>query len=77
MLSHVDAASPEGVDATPAARDFEQLDPSDPHRQHRIDDEVLTDRLEAKHRAEEKQRRSGRPRLRAASGRVLDRVARH
>ena len=44
--------------------------------QRRVDDEVLADRLEAEHRAQEQQRRPGRPGLRAARRRVLHRVLR-
>ncbi len=71
-----DAAATERVDPTPAPGDVEQLEMADPARQRRIDDEVLAVRLEAEHRAEQEERRSRRPRLRAARGRVLHRVFR-
>ena len=47
-----------------------------PHRQRRVDDEVVAGRLEPEHRAQEQQRRARRPGLRAAGGRVLHRVLR-
>src|SRR5215212_11276361 len=49
---------------------------ADPLRKRRVDDEVVAERLEAEHRAQEEERRSRRPRLRAARGRVLDGVLR-
>ena len=41
-----------------------------------IDDQVVSQGLQAEHRAEQQERRAGRPRLRAARRRVLDRVLR-
>ena len=72
----VDPAAAEGVEAAPAARDVEQLEVADARRQRRIDDEVVAERLEAEHRPQQQQRRAGRPGLRAAGRRVLDRVPR-
>ena len=46
-------------------------------REHRVDDEVIADGLEAEHGAQHQQWCPGRPRLRAAGRRVPDRVLRH
>ena len=46
-------------------------------RERRVDDQVLAERLEPEHRAQQQQRRAGRPGLRAARGRVLDGILRH
>ena len=71
-----DPAAAEGIDPAPATGDVEQLEVADRVRQCRVDDEVVADRLEPEHRPEQEQRRPGRPGLRAAGGRVLDRVLR-
>jgi len=49
---------------------------ADALRQRGVDDEMIAERLEAEHRAHEQERRARRPRLRAAGGRVLNRVLR-
>src|ERR1700675_4702332 len=72
----VHPAATERVDAAPAPGDVEQLEVTYARRQGRIDDEVLTVRLETEHRAQQQERRSGRPRLRAARRGVLDGVHR-
>ena len=73
---HVDAAAPEGVDPAPAPRDVEQLQMADACGKRGVDDEMVADRLEAEHRAQEQERRACRPGLRAAGRRVLHRVLR-
>jgi hypothetical protein len=42
-----------------------------------IDQEMLSDRLQAQHRGQQQQRRAGGPGLGTARGRVLDRVLGH
>ena len=49
---------------------------ADRRGQRGVGDEVITDRLEPEHRAQQQERRPGRPRLRAAGRRVLDGVLR-
>jgi hypothetical protein len=66
----------ECVDASPPPRNVEQLEMVDPDRQRGVDDEVLAEWLEAEHRPEEEERRAGRPRLRAARGRILPSASR-
>src|SRR5215475_13888718 len=68
----VDAPSAERIDMTPTAWNVEQRQHADAARQRRIDDEMLADRIEPEHRPQEQERRSRRPRLRAACRRVLD-----
>src|SRR5215203_1589237 len=67
----------EGVDPPPAPGNVEQGKEPDVLGQRRVDDEVVALWLEAEHRAEQEQRCSGRPGLRAARRRVLHRVLRH
>ena len=69
----LDRFAAEGVDPGPPAGDVEQVDAADAGRQGRVDDQVVADRFQAQHRAQEHQRRAGRPGLRAARGGVLDR----
>ena len=56
------------------AGDVEQLDPSERLGNRRVDDQVRAVGLESEQRAQEQQRRAGRPGLRAARRRVLDRI---
>ena len=70
----VDLTACEGVDAPPPTGDVEQRQHSYAGRERRVDYESIADRLEAEHRSQEEQRRSSRPGLRAAGGRVLHRV---
>lgn len=72
----LDPTTPERVDSAPAPRDVEQLEMPDHRRTSGIDDEMVAERLQAEHRPEQEQRRPRRPSLRAARGRVLDRVLR-
>src|SRR4051812_50217645 len=72
----LDPAAPEGVEAAPPAGDVEELQPADRRGESGVDDEMLALWLEPEHRPQEEQRGSGRPRLRAAGGRVLDRILR-
>src|SRR5215204_2090924 len=73
----VDTATGEGVDAPPAAGDVQQLEMTDGAGQGAVDQEVLSDRLQAQHRGQQQQGRTGRPGLGAAGGRVLDWVLGH
>src|SRR4029450_4216563 len=73
-LFELKASAREGVDPAPAPGDIEQREQADALGQRRVDDEMIADRLEAEHRAHEQERRTRRPRLRAAGGRVLHRV---
>src|SRR5829696_4056357 len=72
----VDAAASEGVDAAPAPGDVKQLEMTDADRERRVDDQMLAERLEPKHRPQQEQRRTRRPRLGAARRGVLHRVLR-
>src|SRR5215207_750621 len=72
----VDAPSSEGVDAAPAPGDVEQLKMTDADRERRVDYQILTERLEPKHRPQQQQGRTRRPRLGAARRGVLHRVLR-
>jgi hypothetical protein len=65
----------EGVHPAPGAGDVEQLDAAQRLRDRRVDDHVLAVGVQPQQRAQHQQRRARRPRLRAARGRVLDRVA--
>src|SRR5215217_633904 len=76
VLARRDSTAAERVQASPTAGDVEQLEMANPLRKRRVDDEVVAERLEPEHSAQEEQRRSRRPRLRAARSRVLDWVLR-
>ena len=54
----LDPAAPEGVDATPPARDVEELQPADRRGERGVDDEMLALWLEPEHRPQEEERRS-------------------
>ena len=73
---HLDTTTTERVDATPAARDIEELEVADRLRQRQVDDEVIAERLEAEHRPQQQERSARRPGVRAARSRVLDGVLR-
>src|SRR5450759_5997098 len=74
LLVHIHAAAAECVHVTPAAGDVEQLEQADPLRQRRVDHQMLADRLETEHGAQQQERRPGGPRLGAARRGVLHRV---
>src|SRR4029450_3189627 len=73
-LFELKASAREGVDPAPAPGDIEQRQQADALRQRGVDDEMIADRFKAEHRAHKQERRTRRPRLRAAGGRVLPRV---
>lgn len=50
-VSGVVPTSPEGVDASPSPGDVEQFELSDAHRQRRVDEQPVVDRVEPEHRA--------------------------
>src|SRR4051794_27743358 len=59
FLRRFDASAPERIDTAPPARYVEQLDPADIAREAGVDDQVVADRLEPEHGAQEEQRCAG------------------
>ncbi len=72
----IDPPPTEGINAAPTSRDVQQFDPAQHPRQGRIDNKVVTNRLQAKHRAQKQERRPTGPGLRATCGWILHRKLR-
>src|SRR5690348_15749255 len=71
-FANVDQAAAKGVRAAPAARNSHKLDAFQFLGNRRIDQQMIADRLETEQAAQQQQRRTGSPSLRAAGGGVLD-----
>src|SRR5688572_17214259 len=72
-----DPTAAEGINASPAAGNIEQLQAADAHGQCGIDNQIVADWLQTEHRPEQQQWCPGRPRLRAAGGGILHRILRY
>ena len=70
---HREAGATERVRPAPASRNVEQLELRHRLGNGRVDHQVLAVGVEAEQRAESSSGAAGRPRLRAAGGRVFDR----
>ena len=72
-MREVNSPKPEGVYPAPAAWNLQKLDIGNGLGNRRVDQQVVSHRLESKQRAQKQQRRARGPGLRTAGGRILDR----